>query len=288
MGDISLQWYPGHMASSIRKIEEDLKKVDAVAELIDARAPRSSTNPALSAICEKKPHIILLGKSDLADPLATRRWVEYFRKDGTTAVPVNCRSGKGIPDFLSATRRVSAEKLRDWKERGMENRPLRFMVVGIPNVGKSSLINRLKTAGKTKVEDRPGVTRQNQWFSVGDKLELLDTPGVLWPKFEDQTVGEHLAFIGSIRDEILDLESLAVRLLETLAVICPEKLDARYKTDFSIHPPASGIEMLEAIGKQRGMLKRGSQIDTERAARTVIDEYRAGNLGAITLEAPED
>lgn len=283
----SVQWFPGHMASTRRKITEDLKQVDVVTELLDARVPRSSSNPILQQLAKSKPKVVLLNKSDMADPNVTARWVEHYAKQGVKAVPVDCRSGKGMPAFYAAVREAAGEKIAGWEQKGMTGRPVRVMVVGIPNVGKSSLINRLAGArGKAKVQDRPGVTRQNQWFTVEKGLELLDTPGILWPKFEDPIVGEHLAFTGAVRDEILDREALACRLLELLMQLYPNSINQRYKTDIDPAEGLPGYELLERVGRKRGMLISGGEIDTERAAITVLDEYRGGLLGRITLEQP--
>lgn len=281
----SVQWFPGHMAKTRRKITEDLKLVDAVAEILDARIPQSSSNPVLRDIIQSKPRVVLLNKSDMADPSITSKWVEAYGEKGIKAVPVDCKTGKGIPAFYAAVREALRERIAAWERKGMTGRPIRVMVVGIPNVGKSSFINRLvKTGGKAEVRDMPGVTRQNHWFTVGKGFELLDTPGVLWPKFEDPIVGEHLAFTGAVKDEVLDRESLACRLLEYLMELYPNAVNARYKTD--IQPGAPGHEILETIGRRRGMLISGGEVDTERAANTVLDEYRGGILGRMTLERP--
>lgn len=279
----SIQWFPGHMAKTRRRIGEDLKLVDAVAELLDARIPQSSANPILRDLAGSKPRVVLLNKSDLADPAQTARWVEKYAGEGVRAVPLDCKTGKGVPAFYAAMREALKERIAAWEKKGMTGRPIRIMVVGVPNVGKSSLINRLvKTGGKAEVRDMPGVTRQNRWFTVGKGFELLDTPGVLWPKLEDPLVGEHLAFTGAIKDEILDREGLAARLLELLAALYPGMVGARYKLE--IRPGEAGYELLERVGRRRGMLAPGGKVDTERAANTVLDEYRGGLLGRITLE----
>ncbi len=283
----SVQWYPGHMASSRRKIVEDLKLVDVVVELLDARVPRSSANPVLKQLAKAKPRVVLLNKSDMADPNVTARWIAAFEQQGVKAVAVDCRAGKGMPAFYAAVRAAAGEKIAGWEEKGMAGRAVRAMVVGIPNVGKSSLINRLAGGrGKAKVQDKPGVTRQNQWFTVEKGLELLDTPGILWPKFDDPIVGEHLAFTGAVRDEILDREGLACRLLELLDELYPQCIRERYKLGADAGADLPGYELLERVGRRRGMLISGGEIDTERAAVTVLDEYRGGLLGRITLERP--
>lgn len=283
----SVQWFPGHMAKTRRKITEDLKLVDIVAEILDARVPRSSSNPVLRDIIQSKPRVVLLNKSDMADPSRTSQWIEEYAARGLKAVPVDCKAGKGVSNFYNGTREVLKERIAAWEKKGMVGRPIRVMVVGIPNVGKSSFINRLvKTGGKAEVQDKPGVTRQNHWFTVGKGFELLDTPGVLWPKFEDPVVGEHLAFTGAVKDEILDREGLACRLLELLMELYPNAVNTRYKLDVKPDDGLHGYEILERIGRKRGMLISGGEIDTERAANTVLDEYRGGLLGRITLERP--
>ena len=281
-----VQWFPGHMAKTRRLIKESLPLVDGVTELLDARIPYSSSNPELGELINNKPRIVLLNKCDLADKDTTRQWVEYYKKTGVTAIPVDCRSGKGLNNYISAVREVLKDKIRQNEERGMPGKALRIMVVGIPNTGKSSFINRMAGAAKAKVADKAGVTRQNQWFAIGNGIELLDTPGVLWPKFDDPKVGDRLAFIGSVKDEILDSETLAVRLLEVMKNDYADRLAERYKiNDFSDKEP---WEVLEMIGKKRGMMIKGGEIDTERASVMLLDEYRGGRLGTISLEKPEN
>lgn len=284
-----IQWFPGHMAKTRRKIGEDLKLVDAVAEILDARVPQSSSNPVLRDIIQRKPKVVLLNKSDMADPAQTNRWIAHYASLGEKAIPIESKTGKGINGFYPAVREVLKEQIQAWERKGMVGRPIRVMVVGIPNVGKSSFINRMISggkAGKAEVQDRPGVTRQNRWFNVGKGFELLDTPGVLWPKFEDPIVGEHLAFTGAVRDEILDLEGLAAHLLELLMELYPDAVNGRYKTDISPEDHLPGHEILKRVGRKRGMLISGGEVNTERAAITVLDEYRGGKLGRITLERP--
>ena len=260
----SVQWFPGHMAKTRRAIQSSLKLVDLVAELIDARIPVSSRNPVLKSIIGNKPKIVLLNKSDMADPARTAEWVDYFKQHKTVAIPIDCKTGKGLNRLLPEIKNILREQIAAWERKGMVGRPIRIMVVGVPNVGKSSLIN--------------------QWFTIGKGLELLDTPGVLWPKFEDPVVGEHLAFTGAVRDEILDIEGLSYRLLELLQDLYPEAVNTRYKTDIRPEEELKGHEILERIGRKRGMLISGGEIDTERAAVNVLDEYRGGKLGRITLE----
>ena len=282
----TVQWFPGHMAKTRRRIKESLPLVDGVTELRDARIPLSSTNPELNELIGGKPKIILLNKADLADPAATARWVEYYRAQGQTALAVDCRSGRGLSAYRRAVNEVLAEKRRSNEEKGMAGKALRLMVVGIPNTGKSSFINRMAGSGKAKVEDRAGVTRHNQWYVLEGGVELLDTPGVLWPKFEDPEVGFKLAFTGGVKDQILDVEELAVRLLDILKRDYPDRLAERYRvTDCDGLP---GWELLQAIGRKRGMLVSGGEVDTLRAATMLFDELRGGRLGAISFETPED
>lgn len=283
---MSIQWFPGHMAKTRRRIKEDLKLVDIVMELLDARVPQSSSNPVLRDIIQKKPRVIVLNKSDLADSAQTSRWIAAYKEEGFTAVAVESKTGKGLPALYSAVRQALSEQRAAWEKKGMVGRPIRVMVLGVPNVGKSSIINRMITggsAGKAEVRDKPGVTRQNRWFTVGKGFELLDTPGVLWPKFEDPVVGEHLAFTGAVKDEILDIEGLAGRLLELLSHLYPQAVSTRYKIALPENP-LPGHTLLEMVGRKRGMLISGGEIDTERAAITVLDEFRGGKLGPITLE----
>lgn len=277
----NIQWFPGHMAKAKRKIKEILPLIDAVAEITDARVPLSSRNPELAEIIGSKPHIVLLNKCDMADPAVTADWIRYYSQNGITAVAVDCKSGRGLSLFKDTVKTVLKEKLEYCKAKGMPGKRLRVMVVGIPNVGKSSFINRIAGNSRAKVENRPGVTRGNQWFTIDKELELLDTPGVLWPKFEDKTVGEHLAFTGAVKDRVIDVELLAMRLLEILASEYPDLLAKRYGTlDLS----ADSHDILSQIGKKRGMVIRGGETDTERAANMLLEEYRSCKIGAITLE----
>lgn len=277
-----VQWFPGHMAKTRRLIKEQLKQVDAVTMLLDARIPESSKNPEIDSLIEGKPKIILFNKADLADPKATKQWIEYYEKSGAAALEIDCRSGKGLNKFRPLVREVLADVISKNEDRGMPGKPLRIMVVGIPNTGKSSFINKMGAGGKAKVEDRAGVTRNNQWFVIGGGIEMLDTPGVLWPKFEDPEVGDKLAFTGGVKDQILDIETLAVRFLAVMRDNYPQMLAERYKiSGFEEMEP---YEILELIGKKRGMMIRGGEIDTMRASVAVLDEYRGGKLGRLTLE----
>ena len=272
------------MAKTRRLIKESLSLVDGVVELVDARIPYSSRNPELDSIIEKKPRIVLLNKCDVADPAATSLWLKYFQDKGCFAIAVDCRSGKGLNKFDGVVKQALKATIERNEKKGMSGKPLRLMVVGIPNTGKSSFINRMGKNAKAKVADKAGVTRQNQWFVVGNGIELLDTPGVLWPKFDDPEVGDKLAFIGSVKDEITDKETLACRLLEVLAKTRPQAIEKRYKLDSVAD--LQGWEILEMIGRKRGFLIKGGEIDYERAAVIVADEFRGGKLGRITLELP--
>ncbi len=282
----TVQWFPGHMAKTRRQIKESLPLVDAVTELLDARVPLSSRNPELNELIANKPHIVLLNKCDMADEAASRRWKAWFDGRGTPALAVDCRSGRGLNAYGETVRKLLQDKIQSNIEKGMPGRALRMMVVGIPNTGKSSFINRMAGRSRAKVADKPGVTRQNQWFAIGGGIELLDTPGVLWPKFDDPEVGNRLAFIGSVKDEVVDVETLAVRLLAVLGAQYRDRLCDRYKLDEAAVAECGPYGLLELIGRKRGMLVRGGEIDTERASAMLLDEYRAGRLGRITLEFP--
>ncbi len=280
-----IQWFPGHMAKTRRKIESSLKMVDIVAELVDARIPVSSRNPVINSIVNNKPRLILLNKADMADPKETEKWISFFKDKKICAVPIDCKSGRGLNKILPVCKEILSEQIQAWNRKGMVGRPIRIMVVGVPNVGKSSLINKMclgGKAGKAAVQDKPGVTRDNKWFTIGKGFELLDTPGVLWPKFEDPMVGQRLAFTGAVKDEVIDIEGLACRLLEELDKLYPKAVNDRYATN--IENGLQGHEILEAVGRKRGMLISGGEIDTMRASINIIDEYRAAKLGRITLE----
>lgn len=282
----NIQWFPGHMKKTERQIEKVLPLIDAVAEIADARVPVSSRNPELSGIVADKPRLILLNKCDIADKSATERWINHYKSQGIIAIPMDCRTGKGVDNFVRSVKNLLAEKLEAYDKKGMTGKPLRVAVVGVPNVGKSSFINRMSKISKAGVADRPGVTRGNQWFKIDERLELLDTPGVLWPKFENPRVGEHLAFTGAVKDDVIDKELLAVRLLECMSEEYADRLVERYKVDPSEYYDA--YDLLQAIGKKRGMMMRGGEVDCERASTMLLDEYRGGKLGNITLEMPED
>ena len=282
---INIQWYPGHMTKTRRQIEADLKYVDAVCEIVDARIPVSSRNPDIDDICGSKPRIIILNRMDLADSDATKRWLSFFRSKGMAAVATDCKSRKGISSFEPAVRSVLKEKIERNTAKGM-NKPLRVMIVGIPNVGKSTLINQISGRKGAKAENRPGVTRGKQWVTVDNGLLLLDTPGILWPKFEDPNVGMMLAYTGAVKENVIDTEELACRLFELLNKYYPQTVAERYKVEAPAETP--GYELLELAGRKRGFLLARGEINTERMAKVLLDEYRAGKLGRLTLEEPEE
>lgn len=283
----TIQWFPGHMTKTKRQIQSSLKLVDAVAEIIDARIPVSSRNPDLAKLVQNKPRVILLNKCDIANQTATKMWIDYFKKQNLVAIPVDCKSGRGLDKFALAVNTVMSHKIARLKEKGMVNPTIRIMIVGIPNVGKSSFINKMVKKNRAKVEDRPGVTRGNQWYTIAKNLEMLDTPGVLWPKFDDKTVGEHLAFTGAVKDQILDIELLAVRLLDFIKELKPADFITRFKLENEDIENIDSYELLKMIGKKRGMLVSGGEIDTERAAIMLLDEFRSAKLGRITVEMPQ-
>ncbi len=280
----NIQWFPGHMTKTKRKIQASLKLVDIVAEIIDARIPVSSHNPDLDKLIQGKPRIVLMNKCDMADRAQTDRWVEYYRKKNTVAIPVDCKTGKGLNRFIPTVRDVLSDKIEKWEAKGMRNRSIHIMVVGIPNVGKSSFINKMAKKDSARVEDRPGVTRGNQWFSIGQGMELLDTPGVLWPKFDDPEVGEKLAFTGAVKDQVMDTELLAFRLLEVMCRFPTQQFIERFKLQNVDLESVEAYDLLELIARKRGMLMSGGRVDTERASVMILDEYRSAKLGKITLE----
>lgn len=282
---MNIQWYPGHMTKTRRQIEADLKQVDAVCEIVDARIPVSSRNPDIDSICAGKPRLIVLNRMDLADMNMTKRWTDYFRGQGIAVVATDCKSRKGISDFYPAVRSVLREKLERNAAKGM-NRPVRVMIVGIPNVGKSTFINQISGRKGAKAENRPGVTRGKQWVTVDNGLLLLDTPGILWPKFEDPEVGMMLAYTGAVKENVIDIEELACKLMELLWRFYPEVIKERYKVDMPQDTP--GYVLLEEAGRKRGFLLARGEIHTERMAKVLLDEYRSGKLGHFTLETPED
>lgn len=284
----TIQWFPGHMAKTRRMISENLKLVDIVIELADARIPRSSRNPEISRICASKPKLLILTKSTLSSPSANDAWVKYLNQNGENVILIDSSTGEGLQKIAPTVRSILAEKIKRYEEKGMSGKKLRAMIVGIPNVGKSSLINKLTGAKKAKVEDRPGVTRDKQWVSTSIGLDLLDTPGVLWPKFDDKITGENLAATGAIRDEILDTETLAATLCVRLMKCAPEEFCRRYKLDREKVANLSMWELFEAVGRKRGFLVSGGEIDYDRTANILLDEFRSAKIGRITLELPND
>ncbi len=281
----NIQWYPGHMTKTRRQIEADIKQVDAVCQIVDARIPYSSRNPDIDAICGSKPGIVILNRMDLADPEATKAWIRHYRAKGVTAIPTDCKTRRGIGDFAAAVNEVLKEKIQRDAAKGMK-RANRVMVVGIPNVGKSTFINQVSGRKGAKAENRPGVTRGKQWVTVDGGLLLLDTPGILWPKFEDPKVGQMLAYTGAVKDGVLDLEDLACRLMKLLWQRYPQALKDRYRIDAP--EEAEGYDLLQIAGKNRGFLLARGEIHTERMAKVLLDEFRGGKLGRFTLEMPED
>lgn len=282
----NIQWFPGHMTKTRRMIAANLSMVDGVAAILDARIPQSSCNPELAKLMHSKPYMVLLNKSDMADPNSTAQWIRWYQKQGIPALAMDCVSGRGIKNFLPCVREQLFKELLAKRQRsGMIGRPLRLMIVGIPNVGKSSFINKMARSKRTKVEDRPGVTRTKQWVKVDNQVEFLDMPGVLWPKLTDQQAAVRLAFTGAIRDQVLDVEALAMLLLEYMQSKYPHLLENRYKIEAK---ETDGEKLLEMIGRKRGMLLPGGIVNTERAAITVLDEFRAAKLGGITLELPPE
>lgn len=285
MQDLVVQWYPGHMTKTRRKMEEDLKLVDAVCEILDARIPYSSRNPDISQICGNKPRMVILNRIDLADPVMVKKWRDYFMAQGLAVIETDCKSRKGISNFVPAVRRLLQEKLQSYREKGQSGRAIKVMIVGIPNVGKSTFINQVSGRKGAKAENRPGVTRGKQWVTVDAGLLLLDTPGILWPKFEDPQVGMKLAYTGAVKDDVIDIETLACHLMQMLWRRYPEAVAQRYKL---IAPDdAEGYELLEQAGKNRGFLISGGEIDLERMAKVLLEEYRSCKLGRFTLESPE-
>lgn len=282
---MNVNWFPGHMIKALREMENDIRLVDCVCELADARIPYSSRNPALDEILARKPRLIILNRADQADPNLTKRWIAHYQEQGFAAIETDCKSGKGVDKFSAAVRGLLKEKLEALEARGQVGRPLRAMVVGIPNVGKSSFINRVAGRKAAAASDKPGVTRGKQWVTVTKGLELLDTPGVLWPKFEEKRIGEHLSFTGAVKDQVVDVEELACHLLSELAERKPQALAERYKlTEIE---GLQGWELLEAAAKKRGFLVSKGEADTLRMSNILLDEFRAGKLGRITLEVPE-
>ena len=279
---MTIQWYPGHMAKARRMLADSLKLVDVVIEMVDARAPASTRNPDFDAIFGTKPRVIVLNKADLADPAATKAWIRYYQSAGWDAISFSANAGKGVKEAISLVERAVRPTVERMKAKGV-NKTVRAMIVGIPNVGKSTFINRLRGTAVAKAGDKPGVTRGKQWIIVNPYLEFLDTPGMLWPKFENKTVALHLAFLGSIRGEIMDTETLAARLLEYLRDAHPAAIETRLK--FAPDAESDGFAMMETACRKRGWILSGARPDTERASALILDEFRGGKMGRITLEA---
>ena len=282
----NLSWFPGHMTKTRRMIAAELGNVDAVCEILDARIPMSSRNPDVDELTAGKPRLVVLNRVDQADPGETRRWTAYFREKGYAVLEANAKGGAGTAQFAAAVRELLRDKLAAWAQRGQAGRTVRVMVLGIPNVGKSTFINKVARRKTARAEDRPGVTRSKQWVPVDSTLELLDTPGILWPRFDDPEVGKRLAFTGAIKDDVVDMEELACCLMDYLSRRYAPVLAERYKIE--VEPEDSGYDLLEKAGRKRGFLMRGAQVDTQRMARVLLDEFRGGKLGRFTLETVED
>ena len=291
---MNIQWYPGHMTKTRRQIEADLKNVDIVVEIIDARIPISSRNPDIDSICAGKPRLVILNRADQADPAQNKAWGNWFRTRGCSVLETDAKTGKGVNQFSNVVQGVLKDQIARWQERGLVGRPVRAMIVGVPNVGKSTFINKVAKRKTAKAGDRPGVTRGKQWVTVDRGLELLDTPGILWPKFEDEKIGLRLAFTGAVKDEIMDVETLGCHLMTFLATHYPEALAAGYKLsavperEEEENDVAYGYRLLETCAQKRGMRISGGEFDTERMARVLLDEYRGGKLGRFTLEQPQE
>jgi len=282
---MNIQWFPGHMTKAQRMIEENLRMVDAVCEILDARIPRSSRNPDVDRLSGDKPRLIIMNRVDLADPKITAEWKKYFEAQGISILETDAKSGKGVSGFVPAVRRLLADKLREYEAKGQVGRPLRVMILGIPNVGKSTFINKVAGRKAAIAGDKPGVTRGKQWINIDSGLDLLDTPGILWPKFDSQEVGEMLAITNAIKADVLDKETLGANFMLRLRSMYPQALIERYK--FEPDPEANGFELLEQAAKKRGFLISRGEYDIERMANTLLGEYHDGKLGRISLEAPD-
>lgn len=291
---MNIQWYPGHMTKTRRQIEADLKNVDIVVEIIDARIPVSSRNPDIDSICAGKPRLIVLNRADQADPARNKQWAALFRSQGHAVLETDAKTGSGVNQFSAIIQNVLKDQIAKWREKGQVGRPVRAMVVGVPNVGKSTFINKVARKKSAKAGDRPGVTRGKQWVNVDQSLDLLDTPGILWPKFDDQTIGMNLAFTGAVKDDIMDVETLGCHMMALLAERYPKVLTDSYKLpevpaqEGEENDIAYGYRLLQACAQKRGMRISGGEFDTERMSRVLLDEYRAGKLGRFTLEIPQD
>jgi len=291
---MNIQWYPGHMTRTRRRMEEDLKFVDIVVEIIDARIPISSRNPDIDTLCAGKPRLIVLNRADQADPAGNKRWSAYFKSQGHTVLETDAKTGRGISQFSPVIQNALKDQIAKWREKGQVGRPVRAMVVGVPNVGKSTFINKVAKKKSAIAGDRPGVTRGKQWVNVDRTLDLLDTPGILWPKFEDEKTGIFLAFTGAVKDDVMDVETLGCHMMNLMINRYPDALMTTYKLakiperEDGENDIAYGYRMLEACALKRGMRISGGEFDTERMARVLLDEYRGGKLGRFTLEIPEE
>ena len=283
---MNIQWYPGHMTKTRRMIAEQIKNVDAVCEILDARIPRSSRNPDIDRLAGDKPRLVILNRIDLADPAVTARWRRHFEDKGLAILETDAKSGKGVKDFAPAVRRLLKDKLAEFEAKGQVGRPLRVMILGIPNVGKSTFINKVAGRKAAIAGDKPGVTRGKQWINIDRGLDLLDTPGILWPKFDSQEVGEMLAITNAIKADVLDKETLGANFMLRLREYYPQALTERYK--FSPDPDMNGFELLEEAAKKRGFLVSRGEYDIERMANTLLGEYHDGKLGRLSLEQPDD
>ncbi len=283
-----IQWFPGHMAKTRRMISENIKNVDIVIELLDARIPGSSKNPEIASLCESRPTLTLLNKASLADPAVTKQWVAAYKENGKYALPIDCITGENLNKIGDAVKTILIEKVRKFEEKGMTGRKLKAMIVGIPNVGKSSLVNKLSGQKKAKVENRPGVTVDKQWVTTNQGFDLLDMPGVLWPKFEDRLTGENLAATGAIKDQILDTEEIGMILAKRLYDIYPAEFCARYKLNADDLCELDSYDLLCAVGKKRGFLVSGGDINTERTALMLLEEFRSAKIGRLSLERPNN
>lgn len=283
---MNVQWYPGHMTKTRRMIQANLKLVDLVVEIVDARIPLASRNPDIDTLTEGKPRMIVLNRADQADPAMNQRWSAYFRSRGWSVLQTDCKTGAGVKQFSPAVKAILKDQIARWQEKGMTGRPVRVMVVGVPNVGKSTFINKVANRKSAIAQNRPGVTRGKQWVNVDEGLDLLDTPGILWPKFEDKTVGMYLAFTGAVKDTVLDIETLANYLMKLLMQRYPQAIIDRYKVQ--IEENQDSWELMEQAGRKRGFLVSGGEVDTERMSRILLEEFRSGKLGNFTLENPPE
>lgn len=286
MDQLNIQWFPGHMTKARRMMQESIQSVDALCEILDARIPNASRNPEIDALSSGKPRLIILNRADLADPAMTKRWKQYYEAKGFVVLDCDARNGKGASPFAAAVREILSDKLNAWREKGLVGRKLRVMVAGIPNVGKSTFINKVAGRKAAAAGDKPGVTRGKQWIAVDSGLELLDTPGILWPKFEDPEVGELLAVTNAIKAEVVDREALGARFLRRLCDIYPDAVRERYKIEASAED--TGYDLLEKAAQKRGFLISRGEYDIERMANTLLTEYHSGKLGRLTLEEPPE